>query len=67
MRLFFGIGIPDDVRARAVALQEELRATGLAASWVPPQNLHYTMKFLGDVADACNRRSWPRRARPRAQ
>jgi 2'-5' RNA ligase len=30
-------------------LQQDLRASGLRAGWVKPQNIHLTLKFLGDI------------------
>lgn len=38
---------------RAIALvQEQLRATRADVGWVRPENLHLTLKFLGQVAEA---------------
>ena len=56
MRLFIGIELDADLRARcasaAVGLQERLRGSGvpLDVRWVPEQNLHVTLWFLGEVA-----------------
>lgn len=64
MRLFTAIQLPEDVRGRLAALtrrwsenwKEEL--LGLSnreyppAKWVPADNLHVTLKFFGEVADA---------------
>ncbi|WP_366553386.1 RNA 2',3'-cyclic phosphodiesterase [Aquibaculum sediminis] len=45
MRLFIALGLPEDVRERLQFL-----AGGLpGARWVPPENLHLTLRFLGDV------------------
>ena len=47
-RLFVGIPLPDDIRRRLAGLQ-----TGVAgARWVAPENLHVTVKFLGDVKES---------------
>ena len=45
MRLFVGIPLPEDVRAR---LGE--RKGGLQdARWVEPENLHLSLRFIGEV------------------
>jgi len=45
MRLFIALSLPDDVRDRLSAL-----AGGVpGARWVPPENLHLTLRFLGEV------------------
>lgn len=49
-RLFIGIDVPDDVRARIAAVVEPLRATRPALRWTDPQRWHLTVAFLGDVA-----------------
>lgn len=48
-RLFFGIPLPDPLREPVMELSRELRRTELRASWVPAENLHFTLKFLGDL------------------
>ena len=47
MRLFVAIEIPEGIRAAYVALLEELRGISPHAKWVPAENLHVTLKFLG--------------------
>lgn len=49
LRTFFAVDLPDLQRERVAALQDALRARGLAARWVPAANLHLTLKFLGAV------------------
>jgi 2'-5' RNA ligase len=52
MRAFIGLPASSEVRSRWAALLPRLKALGVKASWVAPENLHLTMKFLGDVQDA---------------
>ncbi len=47
-RLFLAIGIGEDVRGQLAEIQRTLRRTGARVSWVPPENLHLTLVFLGD-------------------
>lgn len=54
MRLFVALEIPAAVRRNLSALIEELRAADAAATknkarWVPAENLHVTLKFIGNV------------------
>ena len=54
MRLFVALEIPSAVRANLAALIEELRAADAAptknkARWVRAENLHVTLKFIGNV------------------
>jgi 2'-5' RNA ligase len=58
IRTFVAIELGSDVRARAAALIERLRAAQADVKWVDPANLHWTLQFLGDVdtreiADVC--------------
>jgi RNA 2',3'-cyclic 3'-phosphodiesterase len=58
MRLFVGIELPDDVKRAAGAAATDLRARleskapRVVLRWVDPANLHVTLWFLGEVADA---------------
>ena len=45
MRLFVGIPLPEDVRARL----GELKGGLLGARWVEPGNLHLSLRFIGEV------------------
>jgi 2'-5' RNA ligase len=49
LRLFVAVTLPDEVRGRLVRSQETLRAAQADVSWVKPENLHLTVKFLGDT------------------
>jgi len=58
IRTFIAVELSDAVRAEAQRLVERLRPAGGDARWVQPQNMHLTLKFLGDVredalADVC--------------
>ncbi len=46
MRLFVGIALPGDVRARLAGLRGGLKG----ARWVAPENLHLSLRFIGEVA-----------------
>jgi len=54
-RLFVALDPPDPVRRRLAALGVDLRRTaGRAADevrWVPPENVHLTLQFLGAVPE----------------
>ena len=54
MRLFIALEIPAVVRENLAGLMEELRGSDAASSkkkarWVPSENLHVTLKFIGNV------------------
>jgi len=50
MRLFVAVNLPEEVRGRLAAAQERLRAARAQVSWVRPDNMHLTLKFLGETA-----------------
>lgn len=43
--------MPEDVRQNLARLLEPLRPIAPKTSWVKPENLHVTLKFIGEVAD----------------
>ncbi len=47
MRLFIAIALPEDLRARLSELQQGMPA----ARWVDPDNLHLTLRFIGEADD----------------
>src|SRR5687767_15603596 len=49
MRLFIAVPTPDPVRAAAAAVIDRLRGPE-GVSWVKPERLHLTLKFLGEVS-----------------
>jgi RNA 2',3'-cyclic 3'-phosphodiesterase len=54
MRLFLALTLPENTRAHLSRLIDDLRPSLSKSklSWTRPQNLHVTLKFLGEVDDA---------------
>jgi RNA 2',3'-cyclic 3'-phosphodiesterase len=48
MRLFVALEIPEAVRENLAAIREKF-SVGRELRWIPPQNLHVTLKFIGSV------------------
>ena len=51
MRLFIAIELPEEIRRSLVRVQNSLRPV-VAAKWVRVEQLHLTLKFLGETPDA---------------
>src|ERR1700682_3964428 len=51
MRLFFALEMPSAVREHLAALLQYLRAVSPQTRWVRPENLHVTLKFMGEVPE----------------
>jgi 2'-5' RNA ligase len=49
MRLFVAITLPEEIREALGAAQRRLRAAQADVSWVQPDNIHITLKFLGEI------------------
>jgi len=49
VRTFICIEIPEAIKDRIGELQRDLRGMDARISWVKPENIHLTLKFLGDV------------------
>ncbi|MBI2060314.1 MAG: RNA 2',3'-cyclic phosphodiesterase [Nitrospirae bacterium] len=51
MRCFIAIEIDAAVRERLAAAQDDLRPHVSGVSWTKPDNIHLTLKFLGEIED----------------
>lgn len=49
IRTFIAVEVGNDVKARAADLIKRLKQAEADVRWVAPQNMHITLKFLGDV------------------
>ena len=49
LRLFLAVDIPPHARETVVSIQNRFKTLDLNASWVRPENIHLTLKFLGDT------------------
>lgn len=51
MRLFVAINLPPELRRDLWEAAAPLRARDYPIRWVPPESMHLTLKFLGQVED----------------
>ena len=51
IRAFVGIDIDETVRQNLLAAQRKLAGTGAQLKLAEPENIHVTMKFLGDISE----------------
>src|SRR5512138_105243 len=49
MRLFIGAWLSPEMRRELAAEIERLRKNNSKFKWTQPENLHFTLKFLGEV------------------
>ncbi len=49
MRSFIAIHLSDEVRKEILKLQDDLKKKYMGVKWVEPQNIHLTLKFLGEI------------------
>jgi len=52
IRSFIAIELPESVKSLLDNLQQELKNLRLKVGWVRPQNIHLTLKFLGNINPA---------------
>jgi len=48
-RAFIAIELPEEITAFIRKIQEGLGSYGFKVRWVRPENIHLTLKFLGDI------------------
>jgi len=48
-RLFFAVLLDENIRGKVSSLQQKLRSQVQGVRWVNPENLHMTLRFLGEV------------------
>ena len=51
MRLFIAIEISEPMRRELAALSKELKARSCGGRFVPPENFHVTLRFIGESDD----------------
>jgi 2'-5' RNA ligase len=49
MRTFIAIELPKNIKDFLVRLQDQLKKSRADVKWVQPQNIHLTLKFLGEI------------------
>ena len=51
MRCFIAIDLSDEVKEELTRMQKEMHSEKAKLKFVEPQNLHLTLKFLGEISD----------------
>lgn len=51
MRLFFAINLPEKIKSELNKINQDLKQKLPKAKWVEKQNIHLTVKFLGEIND----------------
>jgi 2'-5' RNA ligase len=51
LRAFIAIELPESLRSALAGLQQDLQQCKADIRWVKPDNIHLTLKFLGEVDD----------------
>ncbi|MBC2703156.1 RNA 2',3'-cyclic phosphodiesterase [Desulfobacula sp.] len=49
IRAFIAISLPKEIKKKLHGLQEQLRKSGIKASWPKPETMHLTLKFFGNI------------------
>ena len=52
MRLFIAIQLSDEMKRTVTGTMHELKKAGVKGSYVPLQNLHVTLAFIGETKDS---------------
>src|SRR5262249_43454529 len=51
MRTFIAVEIPEQIKTELAKLQNDLRRAQADVSWTKPENIHLTLRFLGEIAE----------------
>lgn len=51
MRTFIALELPGEIKSSLAKLQEELKTSQADVKWVEPENIHLTLKFLGEIEE----------------
>lgn len=51
IRAFISVEIPDEIKGALQGIQQAFRESGDRVTWVRPQGMHITLKFLGDIEE----------------
>jgi 2'-5' RNA ligase len=52
IRCFIALNLPAEIKGRLAELESRLKEARADVSWVKPENVHLTLKFLGGVEEA---------------
>ena len=52
IRCFIALNLPAEIKGRLAELEARLKESRADVSWVKPENVHLTLKFLGGVEEA---------------
>jgi 2'-5' RNA ligase len=52
VRAFIAIALPENIIVFLGKLQDQLKTGGLPMKWTRPENIHLTLKFLGDISES---------------
>lgn len=51
-RVFIAVEVAPELQREIAALQDRMRASGVRLKWVRPSNIHFTLRFLGNLPAA---------------
>ncbi len=51
MRLFIAVPVSDELKEKILGIQNRIKLTGIDAKLVEAENLHFTIKFLGETPE----------------
>lgn len=49
IKAFFAAVIPNAIQEQLVEIMEQLKPRSLGVDWIPPEKMHITMRFLGNI------------------